>query len=179
MKHPALLTVVGICAFVLVLVTIVNVNAISEAIPVPDRSLRITLPDGRFEPLGQLFHRVEVFQTREKTSLSKTADPLNSSERIQPVVHAGEFQGPNGKIRFTISGLDSVDENDLFSLARFAIREKRYDEAMALYLSIPPGSEDYARAQRFIGWKLLTQEKGETDHSVSYVNRALFSDPFD
>lgn len=48
----------------------------------------------------------------------------------------------------------------VYSAATQAEAAGRLDEAMALYLSVDKSSRNFARAQRQVGWEILTKGKG-------------------
>ncbi len=62
--------------------------------------------------------------------------------------------------------------------ARVAMDAGLYPEALAYYMQVPKGDPNYARAQRFIGWKLYGDELERPLAGLKYVHRALLAEPF-
>ncbi len=60
-----------------------------------------------------------------------------------------------------------------------AYRAGDLEVAAAYWRQVPETSEDWARSQRFLGWKLHVQEGGEPRKALPYVHRSLLADPLD
>lgn len=64
-----------------------------------------------------------------------------------------------------------------FNLGLRKLARGRTQDALAIWRAIPSDHHDYARAQRFIGYKIYDRQLGEPAKGVAYVNRSLWHDP--
>ena len=158
MKKPIKTTLKVLVLGVLVLVTLVNVLT-PGAPPVPEADLAMAVPleDGTVITLGELIGReleaeaAPEAATKEKRSKPTRDDPI-------AVLRLGEPKGVFGH-----------------GLRRLA--QGRPDLALRMWRAIPEGHPDYARAQRFIGYKIYDRALGDPAQGVAYVNRSLWKDP--
>ena len=65
----------------------------------------------------------------------------------------------------------------LFDIGMDQLARGDTERALAVWQAVPSNHPDYARAQRFIGWKIYDRELSRPGEGVSYVNRSLAADP--
>ena len=166
MRRTLLLAGLTALLLVLGLTLIVQVRSVDEPLPAPDLAMPIHMPDGTVQPLAEV-----LAQERAPRPVTPAPTPLitGAPPAQPPLTH----EKVNDLIR------DALDrEHSVFRLAEVARREGRLDEALALYLSVPEDSDSWARAQRRIGWDILSCGKGEPRRGVSYVKTSLAANPF-
>jgi len=66
---------------------------------------------------------------------------------------------------------------DAWQAGHTAYNEGDMEAAGAYWRQVPEDDEDWARAQRFLGWKLHVQEQGTPRKALPYVHRSLLADP--
>ena len=64
-------------------------------------------------------------------------------------------------------------------LARKAYNDGRLDEAVALLNEVPRGDPEYSRAQRYLGWEVLTERGGNPRAGLAHMREAIHADPLD
>jgi hypothetical protein len=142
----------------LLVVVLVNLRAVRpDLAKYANPDLPIPLPDGEVVPLAQVVERSKRTPLTAPRPTSPPTDPAKHEERPHEAARAG----------------------DLFALAEFLYDEGRFDEALAVYLSVPKGHPQYARARRRAGWHILADERGEPERGVPLGHQALFAKPFD
>lgn len=155
--------------------TVAMLGSRAEPLPPLDPSMLITMPDGSSMPLEALVARAD-----DDTFQATIAPP--AVDASPPAPSAGD---------------PDVDRDDLVErLVRESFSKRRYvpgllghadrlldagevDQALAVLQSIGPDDRHYARAQRKIGWDVMTKTKGQPARGVAYVTRCLGEDPFD
>ena len=182
-RHPIRNILLGLILVPLLLVALVNSLAVAPEQTEPDPSMLITMPDGEQVPLAEVVegtrpdHGLElvplpVLPAEAQAETEAPVDTLDDTdERVAEVLRVLEEH------RARQDRVPSSD--DLLGLADYARRQGRPEEALALYLSIPPDDRDYPRAQRNVGWKLYTQELDQPERGVSHVNASVLADPLD
>ena len=131
-------------------------GAEAEPLAPPDPALPIQLADGTHLSLAEVLER-----TRQGLPLPRARSPSG----VEPLLPPGD-EGP-------------ADFAPVFDLARHAADEGRLEEALALYLSIPPEDRNYARARRLVAWNILARDMHKPASGVRFVNDALAADPFE
>jgi hypothetical protein len=176
MRHPIRWILVGLVAVPVLLVSIANGIAISpDDLPPPDPSLLITMPDGRQEPLFQVLAESDLVE--EVTGLDR------NGELVQEDVES--FEEPvEGLTPTAIEELRSIGwemhppaDGDIYGLAEYALRQGDFDQALALFRSLPKEHPRYGRAQRRIGWDVYTKGMDDPDRGVAFVNRSVRDNP--
>ncbi len=156
------------------LVAVINVTAgPAPELEPPDPDMEITVgAEGRVVTLAELTERFV-----EDSALSPDAEePSDATQRAE------EEESPPALTPILTVWPDperAAREGDLVQLGRYALREGRVEEALALWRSVPRGHEDWARAQRFIGYEIYGKALDEPRKGVAYVNRALAAQPFE
>ncbi len=179
MKRALLWIVTPIVLLLVLLVVVANVIADPASdLPPPDPSLVITLPDGDRVPLGELVARSRGSRDAEPPApagpaTGEPADATAADDGIEVV------QGEDGDTLVRFTWPPPVDPDDVFSLGRHAMRDGRTEEALALLQSVPEDHPQYSRAQRYIGWELLTLRMDKPGLGLAYMNRALDARPLD
>ncbi|HZM00019.1 MAG TPA: hypothetical protein VFD43_07175 [Planctomycetota bacterium] len=176
MKRALLWTLLGVAVVAITLVALVGVRAGEvEPLPPADPALPIDLPGGERLPLAEVVDRArrglplpvpEPLLPSEQTSAAELAAATLERRAAAGVVV------PAGAAPF-------VDPDPLFALADTAHREGRLEQAMALYLSVPPDDDRYSRARRIVAWKILTRDLDRPEQAVALANQSLHADPFD
>ena len=162
------------------LLSTVLLRADSGELPAPDPSMLIHLADGTQRPLGEVLERVTAGQP-----LPAAAPLLDVRFELEPewqatltpeetVAHLENLDGIRRALESQLHG----DEHTVFRLAENARRAGRFDEAAALYLSIPEDDPRYARSRRRLAWDVLTKGQGQPQRAVAYANEAVALDPF-
>lgn len=159
------------------LVSLVLVRAGSvDALPPPDPALAIEMSGGASLPLAEVVDRA-----RRGTLPKPTLPP------VQPLLGAESPQIPDEEGPITIlergpfpmrHGVPIVPDDPLYAMAEIARWEGRSEQALALYLSIPPDNEHYARSRRIVAWELLARDLDRPEQAVKYANQAVRADPF-
>lgn len=157
MRRILLWTLLSVVTLVVILVSIVGVLAAdADPLPEPDPALQIRLADGTHLPLAEVLDRA-----RQGLPLPRAMPP----SEVQPLLPPDEAE--------------AADFAQVFDLARHAADEGRLEQALALYLSIPPEDRQYARARRLVAWNILARDMHKPARGVRFINDALAADPFE
>jgi len=161
-----------------VLVLVVNMLAEpSDLRPEDFAALPITLPDGGAMPMGEL---VELMRRGEADArLGASVEQIETTEVGAGTVVVTDGNGERVEQRVTFRWPPPLDPNDPMSMARWAYDNGRYDEALALFSAVPEDHEQYGRAQRYLGWELLTKTHDRPRAGLAHIHRALAADPLD
>ena len=178
MRRILLWTLVVTAVLVVILVSLVVVRAGEvEPLPPPDPALAIELPGGESLPLAEVLERARRDElpplARPQVEALVAADGAGATSAA--AVTAGGDVGPFP----LVDGVPLVPDDPVYALAETARREGRHEQALALYLSIPPDSEHYARARRLVAWNILARDMDRPEQAVRYANEALHAAPFD
>ncbi len=153
-KFGVLFPLMGIVLFV------IAVNLLTPGIPeVTEAELArpIQMDDGSVVPLRELIARSETLDAGPPELEIVPARDLDGSRMPRTV---NLFRGRGA-----------------FHLGLRRLARGNTSDALAIWRAIPPEHHDYARAQRFIGFKLYDRALGQPAKGVAYVNRSLRSDP--
>lgn len=147
----------------------------AEPLPPVDPSMLISMPDGTSLPLEAF-----VAQAEEETLEDVVASSAGDVEPSSPPSHPDAEVDPERLVEELFRGpiTSRTYLPGLLGHADRLLDEGKVDEALAVLQSIGPGDDHYARAQRKIGWDVMTKEKGQAARGVAYVNRCLAEDPF-
>ncbi|HEX9794146.1 MAG TPA: hypothetical protein VGC54_09215 [Planctomycetota bacterium] len=141
------------------LLAVILVNLVAEPVeelPPLDPALAVRIGANVSVPLGELLEELLPAAARTATAPRDAGDePQRWSEMFT--------SGPPTLIR----------------MARRAMSADDYEGAFALLRAIPAGDSDWARAQRYIGWKIYGEHLGRPRAGIAYVNRALAKEPFE
>jgi tetratricopeptide (TPR) repeat protein len=167
----------AITLLVVVLVSLVLVRAGGvDALPPPDPALAIEMPGGQSMPLAEVVDRA-----RQGTLPKPTLPPVEPLLGSEPL----DIEGEEGPITILergpfpmLHGVPIVPDDPVYALAEIARWEGRNEQALALYLSIPPDNEHYARSRRIVAWELLARDLDRPEQAVAYANQAVRADPF-
>ena len=145
-----ILLILLICLLVLVTSTVVTVNLLA---PQPagtsaNLELPIELEDGSVVTVGALLE-AEAGEARDEAAPASGRRPRST---------------PRSSRRLFDIGMDQLTRGDT-------------ERALAVWEALPPSHPDYARAQRFIGWKIYDRRLDRPGAGVPYVNRSLVADP--
>jgi hypothetical protein len=173
MRH--FVTVVGVVLlFALLLASTVFLRAPGGGAPV-DPATPIHLADGRVVPLSEVIEAGE-----RETSESDGGSSLATAERAASEADAAGEASTRGAVEAVRRRRGASRSGDpIFDLAQAALADGRNDEALALFLSVPRDSTQYARARRRAGWDVLTKRQGKTREGARYVHEALRLRPFE
>ena len=164
---------------VLLVITLLSLVAVRshevEPLPPPDPELPIELPGGESLPLAEVVERAR----RGLPLALPTADPKVEPLAAADVAAATIEQRVVGGAVVPADAAPFVDPHPLFALADAAYREGRLEQAMALYLSVPPDDDRYSRARRIVAWKILTRDLDRPEQAVAFANQSLHADPFE
>jgi len=155
MKRVVLWTLLGLTVLVASLLSIVGARvAGADDLPPPDPALPIVFDDGSSMPLSEALERARAglpLPVRAPTVRQSLAADLDSKAVDDPLYALAEQNRADGKL----------------------------DQALALYLSIPPDSKNYARARRIAAWNILARDLHKPEWAVKYANEALAAAPLD
>lgn len=157
-----LLGVLGVALIVLLVTRFLAPSAADRPL---DPALPIHLPDGRVLPLSQ------VVEAARDERMGR--EPVESEE-----ARRRKLAGPGEAASHAPSSAEPA-EGSLYSLGMQAFAARRHDEAVALLRSVPVDDPDYSRAQRFVGWEILTKSQGRPLEGLPYAEEALFASPFE
>ena len=171
----------------LVLVVVVAFHGLAQPVAYDREAyvdLPITLSDGEQVPLGGLVERREERAAEREAAREPEADEEAGAARevdrgeIRTVIRSG---ADAGSILETLrrAGVPMSPSSEIVWLARDAYQNGRLDEAVALLNEIPPGDEQYSRAQRYLGWEVLTERGGRPRAGLAHMHKALQADPLD
>ncbi len=166
MKRIIVLGVAAALTLVIVFLFVRVSEPLSEEAPV-DPAMPIHMPDGEVLPLSEAIASLRM-AVEESTATASTG----SSGGREAEATAGRVAAPHTRPARTT-------EDPAFTLGKRALEAKRFDEALALFRSVPPTAREYSRAQRLIGWKILTQEQKRPTEGVAYAEAAVFASPFE
>jgi hypothetical protein len=174
MRRILLWTLLGLAVLVIALVSIVSVRVSNaEELPPPDPALPIAFSDGSTLPLSEVLDRARrglPLPVEPPTVLQSVAIELGGTIVANP---AQPVTGPLTERR------GDVDPDPIFALAEQNRADGKLDQALALYLSIPPDSQNYARARRIAAWNILARDLHKPEWAVKYANQALAAAPLD
>ncbi len=149
--------------------------------PSPDGDMAILLPDGSTTTLDQLIAAAPAEAEAPADADSAPANPSPSPPQEEggpaSAEALAELLGEDGPIHG--SWLRSPDDRDLYRLGRQAAADGNPEQAAALLRSVPSSHPQYARAQRFLGWDLYTQQLDQPRVGLAYANQSVRSNPFD
>lgn len=154
LKFCVVFPFIGLVLFVLA------VNLLTPGMPEvteADLARPVQLDDGSVVSVGELIEREEAL------------DPVPAELEIVP---ARNLDGSRARRRVNL-----IRGRGAFHLGLRRLAQGKADDALAIWRAIPPEHHDYARAQRFIGYKLYDRALGQPARGVAYVNRSLMSDP--
>lgn len=140
-------------------------------------ALPITLPDGGSMPMGELVGLMQRGEADER--LGRPLDPQESDQIDAGSVTYTDETGERVEQRITFTWPPPLDPNDPMSMGRWAYDNGRYEEAMALFSAVPEDHDQYGRAQRYLGWDLLTKTHDRPRAGLAHIHRALSADPLD
>ena len=170
------LKLAALMLLVLVIAVVVLVeNRADEKLPPPDPMTPIHLEDGTVLPLSAV-----VEQARAGTLVAPRED--DEKRWKAPTTPSPEMAARIAAIReANTAGIQAELEKQppLYRLAEQALGEGRVDEAMALYASLPEEDPCWPRAQRRIAWDILTEQRGQPQQAVRYVQSALMAEPLE
>lgn len=129
--------------------------------PAHDPLLPIALPNGEevvLERIPEVLADPAVQSKILETDRWSGSEEARSSQDTDPVLES---------------------ERAAVALAMGRLRAGAWEEAAALLEQVPPGSPVYAKAQRFLGYKVYARRMEEPRRAVRYVNASLAADPWD
>jgi len=206
-RRPVLVVLFGVAVLCVALLSTLQI--VARPLPPPDPTLPIHLPDGSQRPLGELLAALAAGEELPRGPLPTSADaasdaiaPSSSappSESAPPDASSAAGDAPPPPLTIVQHDPDGSTElrfefppdwqervragwralGPLYELGMLAESEGRTDEAIALLLSIPEGDRAYARACRYVGWNLLTQQQQRPEQAIGLVQQSLASNPFD
>lgn len=179
MKRVLRWVLIPLVSLVLILVAVANFLADSEPLRPEDFAAQpITLPSGETLAFATYVERLErgdfepVAATNER--LKDAAEALDDEDPAAAILDDdGELAMDQVLFRWP----PEPDPSDPFSMGRWAYHEGRFDEALALLVAVEPDHPSYDRAQRYVGWELLTKTQDRPRAGLAYMNRALNADP--
>ena len=176
MKRVLLWSLLGLVVLVASLVSIVSVQVADvEPLPAPDPELPIVLGDGSTLPLAEVVDRAERGLPLPIRKQSEAALFIDGKlpRRIGPSAPPLE-----ANLAAPLLGAD-IDTDPLFDLAEQHRAHGELEQALALYLSVPPDSEHYPKARRRAARNILARDMDKPEQAVRYANQALHADPLD
>ncbi|GJM23108.1 MAG: hypothetical protein DHS20C15_30230 [Planctomycetota bacterium] len=188
LKRVVRWVLIPLVVVVLVLVAVANLLAEPEVLRPQDFAAQaITLPSGETLAFASYLERLERgdFEPRpaevERAAMpgaaAEAGRDADSSTDSAPV---GALRGDSSEPEILLTSWPPPpDPNDPFSMGRWAYHEGRYEEALALLSGVDEQHPQYGRAQRYLGWDLLTKTQNRPRAGLAYMNRALGSDPTD
>jgi len=150
---------------VMVLLPVWAVLFTRNAPPAIDYDTVIELPSGNV-PLGAIVAALKP--TLEAAQAAQQSAP-QWSEESQAELEAWLKE----------SDPDALFGRSLYDLGLLALEEGRVDQGVALLRSVPPDDRQYSRVQRYLGWKLYTQEQDNPELGMSYMLESLRASPFE
>ena len=129
--------------------------------PAHDPLLPIALPNGGevvLERIPEVLADPAVQSTILVTDRWSGSEEARSSQDTDPVLNS---------------------ERAAVALAIGRLQAGAWEEAAALLEQVPPGSPVYAKAQRFLGYKVYARRMEEPRRAVRYVNASLAAAPWD
>ncbi len=150
---------------VVVLLPVWAVMFTRNAPPAIDYDTVIELPSGKV-PLGAIVSALDP--SIEAAQAARQAAPQWSQDDQDKL-----------KIWLNESDPDALFGRSLYDLGLLALEEGRVDQGVALLRSIPREDRQYSRAQRYLGWKLYTQEQDNPELGMSYMLESLRASPFE
>jgi hypothetical protein len=150
---------------VMVLLPVWAVLFTRNAPPAVDYDTVIELPSGKV-PLGAIVAALEPSIAAARAA--QRAAP-QWSETNQAELEAWLKEADPG----------ALFGRSLYDLGLLALEEGRVDQGVALLRSIPRDDRQYSRAQRYLGWKLYTQEQDNPEMGMSYMLESLRASPFE
>lgn len=137
----------------------------SNAPPAVDYDTVIELPSGKV-PLGAIVAALEP-SIEAAAAARRSAPQWNEGKQAELEAWLGETDP------------DSPFGRSLYDLGLLALEEGRVEQGVALLRSIPRDDRQYSRAQRYLGWKLYTQEQDNPELGMSYMLASLRASPFE
>ena len=145
------------------LILVVAVNALTPGIPEEpptDLTMEIDLPDGTVATLGQLL---------------AAAPPSGAAEQSAAAAGSSEEASRGGS---TGSALAHLQRN-IVEIGHRELDRGRTERALAIWRAVPRDHPHYARAQRYIGYKIYDKKLGQPGQGLAYVNRSMRADPME
>ena len=174
MKRIVPWTLLGLTVLVGSLLSIVGVRvAGADELPPPDPALPIVFDDGSSMPLSEALERARAglpLPVRAPTVRQSLVADLDLQATIV-------VDGDPGHLLDSRAG--AVVDDPIYALAEQNRADGKLDQALALYLSIPPDSKNYARARRIAAWNILARDLHKPEWAVKYANEALAAAPLD
>ncbi|MHC4846637.1 MAG: tetratricopeptide repeat protein [Planctomycetota bacterium] len=176
MRHPIRWILGGLVLVPVLLVSIANGIADSpDDLPPPDPSLLITMPDGRQTQLFEVLANSDLVE--EVTGLDKNGERVETKPEPAALPTEGLPHAAIEELRSIGWEMHPPADGDIYGLAEFALRQGDYEQALALFRSLPKEHPRYGRAQRRIGWDVYTKGLDDPDRGLAFVNRSVREDP--
>ncbi len=185
----ARITCFALLALVVVIAVLPNLLAPGLDRTPPDPATLIVMPDGDQTTLGDLLERIQLEDARDATASDdedrEPAPPVNEAATEAVITPPAAEPTLVTLDREQIERLlerhrtRPPPEDDVFALAEYSRHQGLWDQAHALYRSVPPGDGDYARAQRRLGWDVFARGYDDPGGGVAHVNASLRADPLD
>ena len=174
MRRIVLWGLLGLAVLVISLVSIVTVRvADAEELPPPDPALPIAFSDGSTLPLSKVLDRA-------RHGLPLAVEPPTIAQSLAIDLGGTIVANPEQPMPALLAERHGeVDPDPIFALAQQKRADGNLDQALALYLSIPRESRNYANARRLVAWNILARDRHQPAQAVKYANQALHADPFD
>ncbi len=161
---------------------IVSFGNSAEPLAPVDPDMLIVMPDGSERTLSALVAQANepTDTVVEPTELRVAVAEESSSETLRAEIDALGTREVMRRMREErAERMRNPDPNDLYELGVSRLYHGDVDQALALLRSIPESDSRYARAQRRIGWDILTKHKGQPHRGLAYVHECLRSDVTD
>ena len=174
MKRIVLWLLLGLLVLVVSVVSIVNVKvADAGELPPPDPSLPIVFDDGSSMPLAEVVERAE-------SGLPLPVSPPTTLQLVASALDGRIVASPAGRpLDASLTARVGTVDDPIFALAEQNRADGKLEQALALYLSVPPDSEHYAKSRRLAAWNILARDMDRPEQAVRYANEALHAAPFD
>jgi hypothetical protein len=174
MKRIVLWTLLGLTVLVGSLLSIVGVRvAGADELPPPDPALPIVFDDGSSMPLSEALERARAGLPLPVQAPTVRQSLVADLDLQATIVVDGD---PDHLLD---SRAGAVVDDPIYALAEQNRADGKLDQALALYLSIPPDSKNYARARRIAAWNILARDLHKPEWAVKYANEALAAAPLD
>ncbi len=158
MKKPVKI-VIHVFLFSMALL-VIAVNALTPGMPEvteADLALPLQMEDGTVVTLGEVIRRDQAAEAALRT---RAAAPRREPKAVR-----------------IARAVDILHGQGVFGLGLRRLAQGKPEEALTIWRAIPNEHRDYARAQRFIGYKIYDRALGEPAKGVAYVNRSIWNDP--
>lgn len=154
------------------LVLLLGLGVATDPPPPPSQEMVIALPDGTEATIAEILAAPPLPQLEEEKD--PPSAPPARTESEEPILLEVQdlLRDPTN-----FSFLETPDDRDPYRLGRELERVGDLDHAIAMLRSVPRSHPQYARAQRYLGWDIYTQQLDQPRVGLTFVRASIHAEP--